>query len=569
MGYLFEFLTVIGSLGLFIYGMKNMSEGIQRIAGNRLRELLAALTSNRFTGVLTGFGTTALIQSSSATTVMVVSFVNAGLLSLKQAISVIMGANIGTTITAVLITIFGFSKFSLSSYAIPIIAIAFPMMFSGNDRTKNFSEFLIGFAILFMGLDALKESVPDVNQIQGIHELIGSLNEYGFLSLIIFILIGTLLTIIVQSSSAAIALTLTLCAKGIIGFENAAAIVLGENIGTTVTANLAALVGNVHAKRAARAHLLFNLMGVTWMILAFPFFINAIDEFITSTIGKSPLAVTPDTEGHIETVNWGLTIFHISFNIVNTFIFVWFVDLIEKVVTKLVPIKNKIDREYHLEYIDKGLMGTPELSILEARKEVAKFGELTQRMMGFLTDLFTAKEPKRIEKRLKKIQKYEDITDRIEIEIADYLLKVSEGELSEASSRRLRSMLSIINELERIGDVLFQMSKNLEKKIDSKTWFTPEQRNMLIHMFDMLEKAFTVMNTNLDQDYNKVNMDAADALQKEMRDFSDQIRIEHLKSIENGDYNVRSGLIYTELFTACEKLRDHIYNINESAFGKV
>lgn len=546
-----------------------MSEGIQRLAGNRLRELLAALTSNRFTGVLTGFGTTALIQSSSATTVMVVSFVNAGLLSLKQAISVIMGANIGTTVTAVLITMFGFSKFSLSSWAIPIIAIAFPLMFSSNDRTKNFSEFLIGFAILFMGLDALKHSVPDVNQIQGIHEFIGSLNEYGFLSLIIFILIGTLLTIIVQSSSAAIALTLTLCAKGIIGFENAAAIVLGENIGTTVTANLAALVGNVHAKRAARAHLLFNLMGVFWMIFAFPFFINLIDDFMLGFTGNSPLNVSSTSPDHIETVNWGLTLFHISFNVVNTFIFVWFVDLIESVVTKMVTIKNKIDREYHLEYIDKGLMGTPELSILEARKEVAKFGELTQRMMGFLTDLFTAKEPKRIEKRLKKIQKYEDITDRIEIEIADYLLKVSEGELSETSSRRLRSMLSIINELERIGDVLFQMSKNLEKKIESKTWFTPEQRNMLIHMFELIDKAFTIMNSNLDKDYNKINMGEANDLEKEIRGFSDQIRVEHLKSIENGDYNIRSGLIYTELFTACEKLRDHIHNINESIYGKV
>ncbi len=569
MDYIFGFLTVIGSLGLFIYGMKNMSEGIQRLAGNRLRELLAALTSNRLTGVLTGFGTTALIQSSSATTVMVVSFVNAGLLSLKQAISVIMGANIGTTVTAVLITMFGFSKFSLSSWAIPIIAIAFPLMFSSNDRTKNFSEFLIGFAILFMGLDALKHSVPDVNQIQGIHEFIGSLNEYGFLSLIIFILIGTLLTIIVQSSSAAIALTLTLCAKGIIGFENAAAIVLGENIGTTVTANLAALVGNVHAKRAARAHLLFNLMGVFWMIFAFPFFINLIDDFMLGFTGNSPLNVSSTSPNHIETVNWGLTLFHISFNVVNTFIFVWFVDIIENVVTKMVTIKNKIDREYHLEYIDKGLMGTPELSILEARKEVAKFGELTQRMMGFLTDLFTAKEPKRIEKRLKKIQKYEDITDRIEIEIADYLLKVSEGELSETSSRRLRSMLSIINELERIGDVLFQMSKNLEKKIESKTWFTPEQRNMLIHMFELIDKAFTIMNGNLDKDYNKINMDEANDLEKEIRGFSDQIRVEHLKSIENGDYNIRSGLIYTELFTACEKLRDHIHNINESIYGKV
>ncbi len=546
-----------------------MSEGIQRIAGNRLREFLAALTSNRFTGVLTGFTTTALIQSSSATTVMVVSFVNAGLLSLKQAISVIMGANIGTTITAVLITAFGFSKFSLSSYALPVIAIAFPLMFSGNDRTKSFSEFLIGFAILFMGLDALKSSVPDINQIPGIEEFIGELNQFGFFSIIIFVFIGTLLTIIVQSSSAAIALTLTLCAKGIIGFENAAAIVLGENIGTTITANLAALVGNVHAKRAARAHLFFNIMGVGWMLFAFPLFIQGIDSFIYKSTGISPLDVSSHSEEHIETVNWGLTLFHISFNITNTFIFVWFVNFIEKTVTKLVKSDAKIDREYHLEYIDKGLMGTPELSLLEARKEVAKFGALTQRMMGFLIELFSAKEMKKVEKRLKKIQKYEDITDRIEVEIGDYLMKVSEGELSESSSRRVRSMLSIINELELIGDLLFQMSKNIEKKVESRTWFNPEQRNLLLSMFEKLSEAFVLMNSNLSGEYNKADIEAANALKIELRAMADDIRKQHLQSIEKGDYNVKSGLVYTELFTACEQLANHLSNVTDSIAGKV
>lgn len=546
-----------------------MSEGIQRIAGNRLREFLAALTSNRFMGVFTGFTTTALIQSSSATTVMVVSFVNAGLLNLKQAISVIMGANIGTTITAVLITAFGFSKFSLSAYALPVIAIAFPMMFSGNERTKSLSEFLIGFAILFMGLDALKNSVPDINQIPGIEDFIGQLNAFGFFSTLIFVVIGTFLTIIVQSSSAAIALTLTLCAKGIIGFENAAAIVLGENIGTTITANLAAIVGNVHAKRAARAHLLFNLVGVGWMLLAFPLYIHAINDFIFSSTGFSPLDAHPETDGHIETVNWGLTLFHISFNITNTFIFVWFVGFIESMVVRLVKSDSKIDREYHLEYIDKGLMGSPELSLLEARKEVAKFGMLTQRMMGFLIELFAAKDDKKIEKRLRKIRKYEDITDRVELEIGDYLMKVSEGELSEASSRRVRSMLSIINELELIGDVIFSMSKNVEKKVESRTWFTPEQRNMLQDMFIKLEETFDLMNRNLNEEYGKVKGVEASLKRKELIEFANEIRKRHLQSIERGDYNVKSGLVYTELFTACEQLNNHLFNVNESIAGKV
>ncbi len=564
-----DFLLIVGSLGLFIYGMKVMSEGVQRLAGSKMRQILAAITSNRFMGVLTGFGTTALIQSSSATTVMVVSFVNAGLLNLRQAISVIMGANIGTTLTAVLITIFGFSKFSMSAYAIPLIAIAFPLMFSSNDQAKSLSNFLIGFAILFMGLDALKGSIPDLQQVEGLDDFIGSLNNYGFFSVIIFIFIGTLLTIIVQSSSAAVALTLTLCAKGIIGFENAAAIVLGENIGTTITANLAAIVGNVHAKRAARAHLLFNVMGVIWMLFIFSYFTSWVDKAMLNFTGNSPKTIDIEDPKYIETVNWGLTLFHISFNIINTFIFIWFVPLIESMVMRVVPIRNKIDKEYHLEYIDKGMMGTPELSLLEAKKEVAKFGTLTQRMLGFLTDLFTAKEPLRIEKRLKKIQKYEDITDRVEVEIADYLLKVSEGELSEVSSRRVRSMLSIINDLERIGDILYQMSKNIEKKTETRTWFTPEQRNSLLEMFEILDKAFTVMNSNLEKEFNKTELQEAKLLRTKVLEKTEELRMQHLQNMENGDYNVRSGLVYTDLFMACEKISHHIANVTKAMEGRV
>ena len=563
---IFEILKLIGALGLFIYGMKVMSEGIQKIAGSKLREILAAMTSNRIAGVFTGFLTTAVIQSSSATTVMIVSFVNAGLLTLRQAIGVIMGANIGTTVTAVLITTLGFSKFSLSDYALPVIAIGFPLMFSSNTSLKSLSEFLIGFAILFIGLDELKHAVPDLEQVPGIEAFIAGLNEYGYFSILIFVLIGTLITVVVQSSSAAMALTLTFCAKDIIGFENAAAIILGENIGTTITANLAALIGNVYAKRAARAHLIFNIFGVFWMIFLFSFFIHFIDWEIGILGGESPLGPN-SKEG--DTIQWALTLFHINFNIINALILIWFVNLIEKVVVRMVPSKGKIDKEYHLEYIDKGVMGTPELSLLEARKEVAKFGTLTVKMLGFFTDLFQAKEPKKISKRLAKIQKYEDITDKVEVEIADYLLNVSKGELTEASSLRVRSMLSIINDLERIGDLCFQMSKNVEKKIEERTWFSPEQRNNLLEMLALLDKGLSVMVKNLSDDYAKADLAEAEEIKQQIIERKKELRKEHLIHIENGDYNIRSGLIYTDLFMACEKIADHITNVTQAVKGKV
>lgn len=561
-----EVLKLIGALGLFIYGMKAMSEGIQKIAGTKLREILSKMTSNRLTGVLTGFMTTAVIQSSSATTVMIVSFVNAGLLNLRQAIGVIMGANIGTTITAVLITFLGFSKFSLSYYALPVIAFGFPLMFSSKTNLKSLAEFLIGFAILFIGLDELKHSVPDLKQVPGIESFIESLNSFGFFSVLIFVVIGTLITVVVQSSSAAMALTLTFCAKDIIGFENAAAIILGENIGTTITANLAALIGNVYAKRAARAHLIFNIFGVFWMLIIFSLFINLIDWETLKIWGESPLS-SKGQEG--DTIQWALTLFHINFNVINTLILIWFVKYIEKIVVRMTPSRGKIDKEYHLEYIEKGIMGTPELSILEARKEVAKFGTLTEKMLGFFTDLFNAKEPKKIDKKLAKIQKYEDITDRVEVEIADYLLEVTKGGLSEASSIKVRGMLSIINDLERIGDICYQMSKNLEKKLNDKTWFSPGQRSNMMTMLNLLNDALKVMVKNLSIDYDQANLEEAERIRKEIILKRDEFKKQHLVSMEKGEYNVKSGLIYMDLFMACEKIAEHITNVTQAVKGKV
>ncbi len=355
---IFELLKLIGALGFFIFGMKVMSESIQKVAGDKLRTVMSLITSNRLSGVFTGFLTTAVIQSSSATTVMVVSFVNAGLLKLKEAIGVIMGANIGTTITGVLIIVFGFSKFSISHYTLPIIAFGFPLLFVKNQSLKSWGEFMIGFALLFMGLSALKGAVPDLKSNPEILAWISDLNDLGFLAIIISVLIGTLLTIVVQSSSAAMAITLIMCDNGWIPYEMACGIVLGENIGTTITANLAALVGNVHAKRAALAHFVFNVFGVVWMLLIFYIFIGWIDTLMVSMGNGSPLNDTA-------AIKWGLTYFHISFNIINTMIMIWFVPQIETIVSKMIKIKDAEDKEFHLEYIGTSLMRTPELSLLE------------------------------------------------------------------------------------------------------------------------------------------------------------------------------------------------------------
>jgi phosphate:Na+ symporter len=557
---IFETLRLIGSLGLFIYGMKMMSEGIQKVAGTKMREILGAMTSNRFTGLLTGFVTTALIQSSSATTVMIVSFVNAGLLSLRQAVGVIMGANIGTTMTAFLILVFGFSKFSISDYALPLIAFGFPMLFFKNNQLKSLGETLIGFSVLFMGLDFLKDSVPPISP-QQLEFLIG-LTEYGIGSTLLFVAIGTLLTIIVQSSSAAMALTIIMCERGM-PLEMAAAIVLGENIGTTITANLAALVGNAHAKRAARAHLIFNIVGVSWMLFVFPFFLEAIETYMgTTSVG------TPSKENSTAT-KWALTLFHLSFNVVNTFLLIWFVGNIANFVTKIVKAKSDEDEQFSLEYIGGGIMSTPELSLIEAQKELVKFSGITHRMLQFLKELLSEKDKREQRNKLDKIQKYEEITDRIEVEVADYLLTVSQGEISESSSLKVRSMLDIVSEIEQIGDICYQMSRTYDRKIEIKAWFTLEQRRNLLGMFDLLDRVFDNMIYNLEHKYEDIDLKKAEDLEKAVNDLRDTIRKEHLDNMGSGNYNIDSGMIYNDLYSGLEKTGDHIMQINNAIAGKV
>lgn len=542
-----------------------MSEGIQKVAGSQIRSILSSMTKNKFLGVLTGFSVTSIIQSSSATTVMIVSFVNAGLLNLRQAIGVIMGANIGTTMTAWIIVFIGF-KFNLSTYTLPLIGIGVPLLFISKAKWRNLGEFIVGFALLFLGLQFLKDSVADLQLDQNIEFIkwISDLGNYGFLSTLLFIFIGTILTIIVQSSSAAMVLTLAFISEGGLPYEAAAAIILGENIGTTITANIAALIGNVHAKRAARAHLIFNLFGVLWMILIFDWMTGQISGLFNSILENSE-----GTFNEKNSARYSLALFHTVFNIMNTLILIWFVKYIEKLVIKLVPTKEISDEEYHLEYINIGMLSTPEMSVLNAQKEIAKYGDIVARMNGFVKELITEHDPKKISKALIRIEKYEDITDRVEQDVADYLAKISQSEMSEELSLRIRGMLRIIVNLERLGDIYYQMSKTIERKNENKVWFTPEQRNNILEMFKVVDRAFKNMCANLNSDYDDVTMAKAIQIEDEINELRTTLRKEHFKNVEKGEYDFKSATAYSELFNTLEKVGDHVINVTEGVVGEI
>ena len=559
---IFELLKLIGALGFFIFGMKVMSDGIQKVAGSKMRSILSKMTSNRFLGITTGFLITALLQSSSATTVMIVSFVNAGLLSLVESIGVIMGANIGTTITAWLISILGF-KVKISSIALPIIAIGFPMMFASKANIRSWAEVFIGFALLFMGLDELKNSVPDLKQNSEFLSFLANYADMGYLSTIIFIGVGTILTLVVQSSSAAMALTLVMCYEGYIPFELAAAMVLGENIGTTITANLAAMVGNVHAKRSARAHFIFNIFGVIWMIIAFPFFIKMIDNYMSLNMQLSPLNVV----GESVAIPIGLSIFHTTFNIINVLLLVGFVPLISRIVIKMQPSKGELDEEFHLEHIGTGLMSTTELSIVEANKEVIKFGKITAKLFGFIPELLKEKDSKKFRTLMARIRKYEEITDRMEVEIADYLAKASQGELSVAASIKVRAMISMINDMERIGDICYQMSISVERKNEQKAQFMPDPTASLEEMIVEVNKALQVMNNNLNTNYSQVVLTEADEVEIIINKLRNKLRKNYLQRIEKGEVKIETAMIYNNLIHSLEKVGDHIFNISEAIVG--
>ncbi|MEE0937990.1 MAG: Na/Pi cotransporter family protein [Bacteroidales bacterium] len=551
---LLDVLNFVGALGLFLFGMKLMSDSLQKLAGDKMRAVLSKMTSNRFSGVLTGAGITTLIQSSSATTVMVVSFVNAGLLKLSGAIAVIMGANIGTTVTAWIISLLGF-EFNINMLVYPAIAIAAPFLFI--EKRKSVGEFLIGFALLFMGLEALKGGVPDFTlpQYSGVLEFIASMSGYGYLSILLFVLIGTILTVVVQSSSAMMAITLVMCAKGLIGFEVAAALVLGENIGTTITANMAAMMANATAKRAARAHLMFNVIGVVWMLVLFYPFLYLISWI-----------VEPDSGNGIHlaalSIPVALSLFHSIFNITNTSVLVWFIPSIERIVSKIVPINEEED--FRLKFIPTGFMAASELNIEPAKKEIESFSKRVLRMYNFIPELFEEKDEKKFDQLMSRTRKYEEITDRMELEIANYLARVSENELSVNASYEISAMLRIVDNLESIGDSCYQLSIAIDGKKKQNISFTDEMTENLRTMFAFVREAVEVMNSNLSESYINVNGSKAKELETKINNYRDKLRTEHTEAIKNNDYSYQTGICYSNLYAQCEKLADFAINVTEA-----
>ncbi len=552
----FDFLTLIGSLGLFLFGMKMMSEALQKVAGSRMRKILSVMTSNRFLGVLTGFLVTTIIQSSSATTVMVVSFVNAGLMSLVESIGVIMGANIGTTVTGWIITYFGF-KVKISAYALPMIGLGLPLIFSKNSTRRSWGEFLVGFALLFLGLEYLKGSVPNINENPEVLSFLQHYTDLGFGSTLIFLFIGTILTVVIQSSSATMALTFVMCNQGWIPFHLAAAMVMGENIGTTITANIAAAVGNVSAKRAARVHLLFNLLGVVWMLLIFNWFVGGIDYLVAQKMGISPST-------SVVAIPTSLSIFHTSFNVLNVLIFIWFVPIFHKLAIKMVPSSDEDEEEFRLKFITTGMLSTSELSILQARKEVHWFGLHTHKMFGMVRKLFSQKKDAKFSKKFARIEKYEDISDNVEVEIANYLSQVSQGRLSDVGRKRTRAMLKLVDDLESIGDSNYNLARCMVRMRNSNISFSEGIVTKLELMFNLVDEALALMIKNLDDQSEDVDIEKAKLLEMEINSYRNQLKVEHLDNIKNKVYTYEAGIIFNDLFSECEKLADYVINVSEA-----
>ena len=545
----FDFLRLIGSLGLFLYGMKIMSEGLQKFAGDSLRRILTAMTTNRVTGVLTGVLITALIQSSSATTVMVVSFVNAGLLTLTQSIGVIMGANIGTTVTAWLISALGF-KVDIAAFSLPLLAFGIPLLFSGKSSRKSVGEFIFGFSFLFMGLQALKANAPDLGANPEMLAFVQNYADMGFFSIILFLFIGAILTMIVQASAATMAITLIMCANGWIDYQLGVALVLGENIGTTITANLAALTGNTQARRAALAHLAFNIFGVIWVLIL----------FVTNVMRISDPSVA---------VSFKLAAFHTAFNISNTFVMIWFVGLIEKTVCFLIKGKKDEDEEYRLRYITGGMLSTAELSILQARKEITLFAERTGRMLDMVKALFYEKNEDAFLKTYSRVEKYESISDRMEIEIANYLTCVAEGRLSSEGKEEIRIMLRAVSEIESIADSCNNMARSIKRRNEFKSIFTDEQNHNVDQMLALTEKALHRMIEILKKsELVRDDVNPSYNIENEINNYRNQLKIHNVEDINNKKYQYQDGVYYMDIIGEAEKLGDYVLNVVQAVIEK-
>ena len=552
---IFVFLKLIGSLALLMYGMKTMSEALQKLTGGHLRHILGAMTTNRFTGLLTGTFVTASVQSSTATTVMTVSFVNAGLLTLGQAISVIMGANIGTTVTAWIMSIFGF-QIDMNNLIFPLFALAVPLIFSNKSQKKSFGEFIFGFSFMFLGLTTLRENAMhmDLEHNAAIISFITSCKEWGFFSILSFLLIGGIITMCAQSSAAVMAITLILCSSGVLDLYLGIALVMGENIGTTVTSNIAALTANTQARRAALAHFIFNIFGVVWILCIFHPFV----DMVSGMINRLFPGVSPEVA-----ITYKLSAFHTAFNICNVLILIWFIGPIEKVVCWVIRPKED-EEEFRLRFISGGMLSTAELSIVQARKEINLFAERTRRMFGMVRDLLHTTNENDFNKLFSRIEKYENISDNMELEIANYLNEVSEGRLSSESKLKIRTMLREVTELESIGDSCYHLASTINHKFRGNEDFTEKQYDHIHQMLQLTDNALQQMVSLEEDEYYLVDPNKSFNIENEINNYRNQFKDQNVLDVNNKEYNYQMGVHYMDIISECEKLGDYVVNVVEA-----
>ena len=564
-----QIFTLLGALGMFLYGMNLMSSGLQKAAGDKLRGFLTAMTSNPFKGVMTGLGITSLIQSSSATTVMVVSFVNAGLLTLAQAIGVIMGANIGTTVTAWLVAWLGF-KADISILAIPLMAVGFLCSNSKKNQRQNIGELIVGFSLLFLGLSFMKESVPDLNQTPEVLEFVRNWASHGFGSVLIFLVFGTVLTLVLQSSSATMAITLIMLSMGWIPFDMACAMVLGENIGTTITANIAASVGNTQAKRAAMSHTIFNVFGVIWALILFKPFLALVGSIIELFGLPNPAAegfvVDPASASDSTAALYGLSMLHTLFNTINTLILVWFVRFIEKAVKYIIKApKNQESDAFRLKYISAGPLATPELATEQAFDEIIHFAQISRNGLGYTKQALVETDKDKFEELRKKLVKYEEISDKIEFEIATFLNAVSASDISETTSVKIKAMYKIIGELESLGDSGEAISRILSRRNIHHKDFDESTMKHLIDMVSAVDEAYEAMITNLDAAHKQTLTDISNANNAEERinSLRNNLRDTEIEDLEDGNKSYQASVYYIDIVNELERMGDFIINISQ------
>ena len=565
-----QVFTLLGALGMFLYGMNLMSSGLQKASGDKLRGFLTAMTSNPFKGVMTGLGITSIIQSSSATTVMVVSFVNAGLLTLAQAIGVIMGANIGTTVTAWLVSWLGF-KADISILAVPLMALAFLFSNSKKNQRQNIGELLVGFCLLFLGLSFMKESVPDLNETPQVLDFVKTWSSHGFGSVLIFLAFGTVLTLVLQSSSATMAITLIMLSMGWIPFDMACAMVLGENIGTTITANIAASVGNTQAKRAAMSHTIFNLFGVVWALIFFKPFLMLVGRIIELFGLPNPaadgFAVGSATSAEGTAALYGLSMLHTLFNTINTCILIWFVKFIENAVVWIIKTPKSQEQEmFRLKYISAGPLATPELATEQAFNEIMHFAQISRNGLAYVRQAIAESNGDKFEELRNKLVKYEEISDRIDYEIAAFLNAVSVGDISQTTSYKIKAMYKIIGELESLGDSGEAISRILSRKNIHNKKFDAAKLQKLDDMVNVVDDAYQTMLYNLDAAHKGMLVEVSNAYNAEERinQLRNNLRDAEIEDIEDGDKNYQTSVYYIDVVNELERMGDFIINISQN-----